>query len=309
MEMRLDDSVIMLGEDIGLNGGVFRATEGLHQEFGDWRVIDTPLAESGIVGLAMGMSLNGLKPVAEIQFLDFIYPAFDLIVNELSKFRYRTGGQYPMHVVIRAPCGGGIKGGMYHSQSSETFFVHTAGLKVVMPSNPYDAKGLLIAAIRSEDPVIFLEPKRLYRSSKGEVPEAAYVVPLGEASVLREGKDISLISYGSMIQESMLAAERAGDDGISVEVVDLRTLSPMDEDTLVHSVEKTGRAMIVHEAPRTLGLGAEASSILTEKAFLHLKAPILRVTGYDIPYNFALEDIYMPSVERVLKALKRTYSF
>ncbi|MBI4257894.1 MAG: alpha-ketoacid dehydrogenase subunit beta [Thaumarchaeota archaeon] len=308
-EMSKDESIVLLGEDIGVNGGVFRATEGLYQTFGSNRVIDTPLTESGIIGIAMGMSLYGLKPVAEIQFLDFIYPAFDLIVNELAKFRYRTGGHYTAHMVIRAPCGGGIKGGMYHSQSSETYFIHTAGLKVVMPSSSYDAKGLLIAAIRDDDPVIFLEPKRLYRSIKGEVPEGDYAVQLGRASVLTEGEDVSLFTYGAMVHVALEAAKKAGEKGISVEVVDLRTLSPLDFDAMVTSVKKTGRVVIVHEAPRTLGLGAEISAIISEKAFLHLEAPIARVTGYDTPYHYSLEEVYLPNVEKVLKTVEKTASF
>jgi len=308
-EMRRDETVIILGEDIGVNGGVFRATEGLYQEFGEHRIIDTPLSEEGIVGVAMGMALYGLKPVAEIQFQDFIYPAFDLIVNELAKFRYRTGGQYPVHVVIRAPCGGGIKGGMYHSQSAESYFIHTAGLKVVMPSNPYDAKGLLIAAIRSEDPIIFLEPKRLYRSTKGEVPDEPYTVPIGEAVVVREGEDVSLFSYGSMLHVALASAEKASTKGLSVEVIDLRTLSPLDVDTVTTSARKTGRAVVVHEAPRTLGFGAEVASQISERAFLHLKAPVMRVTGFDTPFHYALEDVYLPSVERVMKAVEQASTF
>ncbi|MBI2184187.1 MAG: alpha-ketoacid dehydrogenase subunit beta [Thaumarchaeota archaeon] len=308
-EMGKDDSIVLLGEDIGVNGGVFRATEGLYQSFGPNRVIDTPLAESGIIGVAMGMSLYGLKPVAEIQFLDFIYPAFDLIVNELAKFRYRTGGQYPTHIVIRAPCGGGIKGGMYHSQSSESYFIHTAGLKVVMPSNPYDAKGLLVASIRDADPVIFLEPKRLYRSVKGEVPEGSYTVPIGNASVVAKGEDVSVFTYGAMVHVALEAAKKADEKGISVEVIDLRTLSPLDFEAIVDSVRKTGRAVVVHEAPRTLGFGAEISALISEKAFLHLEAPVTRVTGYDTPFHYSLEEVYLPSVGKVLNAIEKTAGF
>ncbi len=308
--MKMDDNVVILGEDIGVSGGVFRATEGLLKEFGSNRVLDTPLAESGIVGAAIGMALYGLNPVAEIQFMDFIYPAFDMIVNEAAKFRYRTGGQFPVHITIRTPCGGGIRGGMHHSQSSESYFIHTAGLKVVMPSNPYDAKGLLLSAItEEEDPVLYLEPKRLYRSVKGEVPEGVYTVPLGQASVVRKGEDVSVFSYGSMMNIALEAADKALEKGISVEVVDLKTLSPLDVETVVDSVKKTGRAVVVHEAPRTLGFGAEIAALISEKAFFNLEAPVMRVTGYDTPYPFALEEAYPPSVERVINAFEKTAAF
>ncbi|MFI5418097.1 MAG: alpha-ketoacid dehydrogenase subunit beta [Candidatus Lutacidiplasmatales archaeon] len=304
--MRADPDVLVLGEDVGLNGGVFRATEGLIKEFGAERVIDTPLSETGIVGAAIGMALYGLKPVAEIQFLDFIYPAFDQIVSELAKFRYRSGGQYPCHVVIRSPYGGGIKGGLYHSQSSEAYFAHTAGLKVIIPSNPADAKGLLLTAIHDVDPVLFLEPKRIYRALTGEVPDGDYRVPFGEAKVVREGSTLSAFAYGAMIPPTLEAAERVRGDGIDVEVVDLRSLVPLDERRVLQSVEKTGRAVIVHEAPRFCGYGAELAAILAEKALYSLKAPVLRVTGYDTPFPYALEHLYLPNVDRIAHALKET---
>jgi len=302
--MRHDKDVLLLGEDIGVNGGVFRATEGLQKEFGVDRVIDTPLSECGIVGTAIGMALYGLKPVAEIQFLDFIYPAFDQIVSELSKFRYRSGGQYPCHVVVRAPYGGGIRGGVYHSQSTEAFFCHTAGLKVVIPSTPADAKGLLLSAIHDEDPVIFLEPKRIYRSVTGEVPDGDYRVPFGKARIAREGTDLTLVAYGAMIVPTLAAAERLASEGIQAEVLDLRTLVPLDEAVLLTSVEKTGRLVIVHEAARTAGFGAEIAAIVAEKALYSLKAPIVRVTGYDTPFPYALEHLYLPSEDRIVHAAR-----
>ena len=304
--MRDDPDVLVLGEDVGVNGGVFRATEGLLKEFGEERVLDTPLSETGIIGTAVGMALYGLKPVAEIQFLDFIYPAFDQIVSELAKFRYRSGGQYPSHVVIRTPYGGGIKGGLYHSQSTEAYFAHTAGLKVVIPSTPADAKGLLLTAIHDEDPVMFLEPKRIYRSVTGEVPEGDHRVPFGQARLVREGTDVSLFAYGAMIPVVSEAADLLSKEGVSSEVIDLRTLVPLDEAAVLASVEKTGRAVIVHEAARFCGFGGELAALLAEKAFFSLKAPIARVTGYDTPFPYALENLYLPNVERVVHAVRTT---
>ncbi len=304
--LRQDPDVLVLGEDIGVNGGVFRATEGLLKEFGPERVIDTPLSECGIVGASIGMALYGLKPVAEIQFLDFIYPAFDQIVSELAKFRYRSGGQYPCHVVIRAPYGGGVKGGLYHSQSSEAYFAHTAGLKVIIPSTPADAKGLLLTAIHDEDPVLFLEPKRIYRSVTGEVPEGDHRVPFGKARLVREGSDVSVFAYGAMIPTAVHAAEALAAEKLSVEVIDLRSLVPLDEESVLASVEKTGRAVIVHEAPRFCGYGAELAAILAERALYSLKAPVVRVTGYDTPFPYALENLYLPSPERVAHAIRGT---
>ncbi len=304
--MRADPNVLVLGEDVGVNGGVFRATEGLQKEFGPDRVLDTPLSETGIVGTAVGMALYGLKPVAEIQFVDFIYPAFDQIVSEIAKFRYRSGGQYPCHVVIRSPYGGGIKGGLYHSQSPEAYFAHTAGLKVVIPSTPADAKGLLLSAIFDDDPVLFLEPKRIYRAVTGEVPDGDHRVPIGQAATVRPGSDVSVFAYGAMMPPALQAAETLAAEGISAEVVDLRSLVPLDEAAVLASVEKTGRAVIVHEAPRFCGFGAELSAILAEKALYSLKAPVVRVTGYDTPFPYALESLYLPGADRIAHAVRAT---
>ncbi len=302
--MSADPDVVVLGEDVGVNGGVFRATEGLFKQFGGDRVIDTPLSETGVVGTAIGMALYGLKPVAEIQFLDFIYPAFDQIVSELAKMRYRSGGQYPCHVVIRTPYGGGIKGGLYHSQSSEAYFCHTAGLKVVVPSTPADAKGLLLTAIHDDDPVLFLEPKRIYRSASGEVPDGDYRVPFGKARTVREGTDVSLFAYGAMVPPALEAAERLQEERVSAEVIDVRSLVPLDEEAVIASVEKTGRPVIVHEAPRFCGFGAELAALIAERAFYSLKAPIARVTGYDTPFPYALEHVYLPNADRIVAAVR-----
>ncbi len=308
-EMERNSRVVLLGEDIGRNGGVFRATEGLWERFGPERVIDTPLAEVGIVGMAIGMALYGLRPVAEIQFADFIYPAFDQIVSELAKFRYRSAGQFPTPVVIRAPSGGGIKGGLYHSQSPEAHFVHTAGLTVVMPSNPADGKGLLVSAMRCPDPVIFLEPKALYRTAKGEVPEGEYDVPLGKARTTREGTDVSVITYGAMVPVAEGAAAEAEKEGVSVEITDLRTLWPLDVEEVDRTVQKTGRAVVLHEAPRTCGFGAELAALVQERSFLHLKAPVARVTGFDTPFPYALERNYVPDARRALDAVRTAMNF
>jgi pyruvate dehydrogenase E1 component beta subunit len=305
-QMRLDPRVVVLGEDVGKFGGVFRATSGLHEEFGADRVIDTPLAEAGIIGTSIGMALYGLRPVPEIQFSDFIFPAFDQIVNELAKFRYRSGGQYACPVVIRTPVGGGIRGGHYHSQSPEALFIHTPGLKVVAPSNPYDAKGLLLASMRQNDPVLFMEPKRIYRASKGEVPEGDYVIELGKASVVRPGTQCTVLAWSGMVSIAEEAAKKAEAAGISVEVVDLRTLLPFDIDAILASVKKTGRCVIVHEAPRTCGFGAELIASIQERAMDHLEAPILRVTGFDTPFPYTLEHEYMPNADRVVGAIRQT---
>lgn len=305
-EMRRDSRVVVLGEDVGKFGGVFRATSGLFDEFGPDRVIDTPLAEGGIIGTAIGMALYGLRPVPEIQFADFIYPAFDQIVNELAKLRYRSGGQYACPVVIRTPVGGGIRGGLYHSQSPEALFIHTPGLKVVSPSNPHDAKGLLLASLRQNDPVLFLEPKRIYRAARGEVPAEDYTIELGQARVAREGDQCTIISYGSMMPIAEEAADRAADQGISCEVIDLRTLLPFDIEALVASVQKTGRAVVVHEAPRTCGFGAELVASICERALEYLEAPIQRVTGFDTPFPYTLEQEYLPNADRVLGAVRET---
>lgn len=308
-EMERNPALVLLGEDIGRNGGVFRATEGLWERFGPERVLDTPLAESGIVGMAIGMALAGLRPVAEIEFVDFIYPAFDQIVSEMAKFRYRSAGQFPAPVVLRAPSGGGIKGGHYHSQSPEAYFVHTAGLVVVIPSTPADARGLLLSAMRSPDPVIFLEPKALYRTVKGEVPEGDRPVPLGTARIVREGKDLSLLTYGAMVPVAEGAAAEADAEGFGIEVIDLRTLWPLDIEAVTGSVAKTGRAVVLHEAPKSCGFGAELASLVQEKVFLHLKAPVARVTGFDTPFPYALEKLYLPDSRRVLDSIRSTMSF
>jgi 2-oxoisovalerate dehydrogenase E1 component beta subunit len=309
LEMRRDSRVVILGEDVGKFGGVFRATSGLFDEFGPDRVFDTPLAEAGIIGSAVGMALYGLRPVPEIQFADFIYPAYDQIVNELAKFRYRSGGQYPCPVVIRTPYGGGIRGGHYHSQSPEAYFVHTPGLKVVIPSNPYDAKGLLISAIRGDDPVIFMEPKRVYRAAKGDVPDGDYSVAIGKAKVVRAGGQVTLLCYGAMVHTCLEAAQLAEKDGFDPEIIDLRTLLPLDTETVLASVRKTGRVVIAHEAPKTCGYGAELAALIAEKALLSLEAPILRVAGFDTPFPYTLENEYLPSPDRVALAIKQTAQF
>jgi pyruvate/2-oxoglutarate/acetoin dehydrogenase E1 component len=307
IEMRRDPDVVVLGEDVGKFGGVLRATQGLQDEFGADRVMDTPLAEGGIVGAAVGMALYGLRPVPEIQFADFIFPAFDQIVNEVAKYRYRSGGQYSCPLVIRTPYGGGIKGGHYHSQSPEAHFVHTAGLKVVVPSNPYDAKGLLISAIRDPDPVIFFEPKRIYRQYKEEVPDDGEALPLDVCFVLRDGTDITLVTWGAQVKESLEAAEQLAKEGISAEVIDLATLTPLDFDTIAESVQKTGRCVIVHEAPRTAGFGAEIAARIAEECIYDLLAPVVRVTGWDIHTPlYRLENKQLPSAARVVAAAKRT---
>ena len=307
-EMERDDRVIVLGEDVGRNGGVFRCTEGLIDAFPD-RVFDTPLAEAGILGTAIGMALYGLHPVPEIQFLDFIYPGFDQIVSEAAKMRYRSGGQYTVPMTIRAPFGGGIRGGHYHSQSSEAYFCHTPGLKVVVPSTPKEAKGLLTSSIRDPDPVMFLEPKKLYRAFREEVPEGEVLAPLGKASVRRSGKDVSLFAWGYMAQVALDAATKAAQKGVEAEVVDLRTLVPLDIEAVLTSVRKTGRAVVVYEAPRTGGYGAEISALLAEKAIEYLRAPIVRVAGFDTPFPYALEDVYMPNADRVLAAVDKVMAF
>jgi 2-oxoisovalerate dehydrogenase E1 component beta subunit len=308
-EMRNNDKVVVLGEDVGKVGGVFRVTQGLFDEFGEDRVIDTPLSEGGIIGTAIGMALYGLVPIPEIQFSDFIFPAYDQIVSELAKYRYRSGGEYPAKLVIRTPVGGGIRGGHYHSQSPEALFIHVAGLKVVCPSNPHDAKGLLLASIRDPDPVLFFEPKRIYRAAKGDVPEGDYTVPLSKAAILRPGRHVTVIAWGAMLYEAVAAADQAKEKGIECEIIDLRTLWPVDIDTIVESVKKTGRVVVVHEAPRTCGFGAELITLIGEKAFLHLEAPPRRVTGFDTPFPYTLEMEYLPLAHRILPAIVETASF
>lgn len=308
-EMKRNDKVIILGEDVGVNGGVFRATEGLLREFGPNRVLDTPLTETGIIGVSIGMALYGLRPVPEIQFMDFIYPGFDQIQSELSKFRYRSGGQFTAPVLIRIPYGGGIRGSHYHSQSTEAFFAHTPGLKVVIPATPYDAKGLLTSALRDPDPILFLEPKRIYRTVRGDVPDEEYTVPIGKANVAREGNDVVIFAYGAMLHVALEAAELAAGKGINVEVVDLRSILPFDIETIMSSVKKTGRVVILHEACKTCGFGAEIAAQIAERSILDLKAPILRVAGFDVPFPYALEEEYMPNPDRVLNAIERAYNF
>ncbi|WP_323191439.1 alpha-ketoacid dehydrogenase subunit beta [Halostella sp. PRR32] len=308
-EMSQDDDVLVMGEDVGKNGGVFRATEGLYDEFGDQRVIDTPLAESGIIGTAVGMAAYGLRPVTEIQFLGFIYPGFDQIVSHAARLRTRSRGRYTCPMVIRAPYGGGIRAPEHHSESTEAFFVHQPGLKVAIPSTPYDAKGMLTAAIRDPDPVMFFEPKLIYRAFRGEVPEESYEVPLGEAAVRREGSDISVFTWGAMTRPTLEAAEELDGD-IDVEVVDLRTLSPLDRDAIVESFEKTGRAAVVHEAPKTGGLGAEITSIIQEESLLYQEAPVERITGFDTPFPlYALEDYYLPEPARIKNGIRDAVEF
>jgi pyruvate dehydrogenase E1 component beta subunit len=309
LEMRRDPRVIVLGEDVGRFGGVFRATSGLQEEFGADRCVDTPLAESGIIGTAIGMALYGLRPVPEIQFADFIYPAYDQIVSELAKLRYRSGGEYPAPVVIRTPVGGGIRGGPYHSQSPEALFIHVPGLKVVCPSNPVDAKGLLATCIRGEDPVIFMEPKRVYRAARGNVPEGEYTIPLGEAKIVREGRQVTVIAWGAMVHTALEAAEKGAAQGYDLEVIDLRTLLPFDVEAILTSVRKTGRVVVVHEAPRTCGFGAELAATIQERAILSLEAPILRVTGFDTPFPYTLEHEYLPDAHRILDAVERVVGF
>jgi len=312
-----DPSVIVMGQDVGYFGGVFRCTEGLQRKYGEYRVLDAPIAEGGIVGAAIGMAVNGLRPVAEIQFADYIYPAFDQIVSELARLRYRTAGDFSAPVTIRTPCGGGIRGGQTHSQSPEGIFTHVSGIKVVMPSNPYDAKGLLIASIESDDPVVFFEPKRLYNGPfdgdpnkpavpwsthpKGEVPQEHYTVPLGRAEIVRPGNDVTVLAYGTIVHVAEAAARNVD---IDAEVIDVRSMVPLDVDTICRSVCRTGRCVIVHEATRFSGFGAELSATVQEECFWNLQAPIQRVTGWDTPYPHAFEWQYFPDQVRIGAALR-----
>ncbi len=308
-EMERDERVLVLGEDVGKNGGVFRATEGLYEEFGGDRVIDTPLAESAIVGTAIGMAAYGLRPVPEIQFLGFIYPAFDQIVSHAARLRTRSRGQYTCPMVIRAPYGGGIRAPEHHSESTEAFFVHQPGLKVVVPSTPYDTKGLLASAIRDPDPVVFLEPKLIYRAFREEVPDERYTLPIGEAAVRREGEDVSVFTWGAMTRPTLEAATNLAGE-IDVEVVDLRTLSPLDVDAIVDSFEKTGRAAVVHEAPKTGGLAGEIVATIQEEALVYQEAPIERITGFDTPFPlYALEDYYLPEPARIADGIREVAEF
>lgn len=304
-EFARNDKLVTFGEDAGAFGGVFRVTTGLQEQFGEERCFDTPLSEAGIVGFGIGMAQKGMKPICEIQFVDYIFPAFDQIVNELAKMRYRTGNQYSAPLIIRAPYGGGIHGGHYHSQSPEAQFLHTPGLYVVVVSSPYDAKGLLISAIRSNDPILFLEPKRIYRSLKEEVPEDTYAIPLGKAQIAKVGKEITLIGWGAQHHQNMQAASELQDQ-VDVEVLNLRSLNPLDIYTIIQSVEKTGRCVIAHEAPKTQGFGAELTALIQEKCFYFLEAPIKRCCGLDTPFPNALEKEYLPDTERVKLALLDT---
>jgi pyruvate dehydrogenase E1 component beta subunit len=305
-----DDDVVVLGEDIGKNGGVFRATEGLYDQFGEKRVIDTPLAESGIVGTAVGMASLGMKPVAEIQFMGFMYPAFDQIASHAARLRTRSRGAITCPLVVRAPYGGGIRPPEYHSESKEALFVHEPGLKVVVPSTPYDTKGLLVQAIRDPDPVVFLESKLIYRAFREDVPEETYSTPIGEAAVRREGEDVSVYTWGAMTRPAMEAAENLAEEGIDAEVIDLRTLSPLDEESIKESFKKTGRAVVVHEAPKSGGLAGEIIATIQEDVLLYQEAPIARVTGFDVPFPlYALEDYYLPEAARIEDGIRESAEF
>ncbi len=313
-----DTSVIIIGQDVGYFGGVFRCTEGLQRKYGEHRVLDAPIAEGGIIASAIGMGVNGLRPVAEIQFADYIYPGCDQIISELARLRYRTAGDFFAPVTIRTPCGGGIRGGQTHSQSPEGIFTHVCGLKILMPSNPFDAKGLLISAIEDDDPVIFFEPKRIYNGPfdgdpnkpavpwtnhpKGEVPEDYYTVPIGRAEIVQPGEDVTILCYGTMVHVAQAAAELTE---VDAEIIDIRTMSPLDVDTITTSVEKTGRCVITHEATRFSGFGAELAATIQEECFYHLVAPILRVTGWDTPYPHAFEWEYFPGQQRISLALEK----
>lgn len=310
VEMELDPSVVLLGEDIGKDGGVFRATDGLFDKFGSSRVLDTPIAESGIAGACVGMALGGLRPVGEMQFMGFLYPALNQIFSHAARYRWRTRSRHALPMVIRMPYGGGIHAPEHHSESYEAILTHTPGLTVVIPSTPYDTKGLLISAIRSNDPVIFMEPKRIYRAFREEIPAEAYTVPIGKAKIVQEGKDLTLISYGAMMRPTLEAAESLGKEGVSVEIIDLRTIHPMDQEAVVQSVIKTGRCVVVQEAPRLCSVASEICSILNERALLHLLAPVGRVTGYDTPMPLATtEDAYLPDSKRVRKAAHAALQF
>lgn len=316
--MDKDPNVVILGEDVGYFGGVFRCTDGLQRKYGEHRVIDAPIAEGGIIGAAVGMGVNGLRPVAEIQFADYIYPGFDQIVSELARLRYRSCGEFFSPVTIRTPCGGGIRGGQTHSQSPEGIFTHVSGINTIMPSNPYDAKGLLIASIESDDPVVFFEPKRIYNGPfdgdpekpavswashpKGEVPEGYYTVPLGEAEVAREGSEMSIITYGTLVHVAIAAADETG---VDVEVIDVRSLSPLDTTMITDSVKKTGRCLVAHEATRFGGYGAELAATIQKDCFYHLEAPISRVAGWDTPYPHAFEWQYFPGLKRMIAGIRR----
>lgn len=308
-ELARDKNVVVLGEDVGLNGGVFRATDGLQKEFGPERVIDTPLAELGIVGVSIGMAINGMRPVAEIQFSGFLYSTFDQLLSHAGRIRNRSRGRYSCPLVVRAPYGGGIKALELHCESGESIFAHTAGIKMVIPSNPYDTKGLLAAAIRDPDPVIFYEPMRIYRAIKQDIPEEEYFVPIGKANVVQEGDDLTLIAWGAMLKTCQEAIEKLNNK-YSVELIDLRTINPFDAETVISSVKKTGRCVIAHEAIKTCGFAAELIASINEKALLNLEAPVVRVTAPDVPVPLAkLESYYLPDAARVLKGIENVMSF
>ncbi len=308
--MRRDSRVLVMGEDVGPNGGVFRATEGLIDEFGPERVIDTPLAESGIVGTAVGLAMTGWRPVVEIQFMGFVYPAVNQILSHVARMRNRTRGRFSVPMVIRMPYGGGIHAPEHHSESYEALFVHSPGIKVVVPSTPEDAKGLLLAAIEDDDPVLFMEPKRIYRAFKGDVAEGYATTPLGVARTAREGRDVTLIAWGAMVPQCLDAASALERDGVKAEVLDLRTLNPLDRSAIVESVKRTGRAVVVHEAPRQAGLGAEISALVMESCLLQLLAPVERVAGFDTVMPLSrLEKLYLPHRDRIVAAVRRTLSF
>ena len=310
-EMRRDPKVFVLGEDVGAYGGAFGVTQGLHEEFGDMRVVDTPISESAIVGISIGAALRGYRPVAEMQFADFISCAFDQIVNQAATLRYRYGGRASVPIVVRAPSGGNVGGGLYHSQNPEAWFVHRPGLKVVAPSTAYDAKGLLKAAIRDDNPVVYMEHKYLYRREKGPVPEGDEIVPIGEAAIRREGADVTLMTYGAMVAPSLEAADRIAREGGEVEVIDLRTLLPFDKPAIFRSIDKTSRALIVHEDVKTLGIGAELSAVIMEEKFDALDAPVLRVTYPDshVPFSHVLEAANLPNADKIADALRRVLAY
>ena len=309
-ELEADPSVLLLGEDVGKEGGVFRVTEGLQQAFGEERVIDTPLAESGIVGVAFGMALLGLRPVAELQFMGFLPPALDQIISHIGRIRNRSRGEYTAPLVIRMPYGGGIHAPEHHSESNEAILAHIPGIKVVIPSTPADALGLLKSAIRDPDPVLFLEPKRIYRAVKGEVPDGEHLVPLGRARLVRPGRDVTLVAWGAMVREAEKAAGELAGEGVETEIIDPRTVSPLDVEAIIASVKKTGRCVVVHEAPRTCGLGAEISALVMEEALLHLRAPVVRVTGFDTVMPLPKgEHFYLPDVGRIVRAVRKIMSF
>ncbi|MBN8209225.1 alpha-ketoacid dehydrogenase subunit beta [Bacillus sp. NTK071] len=305
-----DESTLVIGEDVGRNGGVFRATDGLFELFGDERVIDTPLAESGLIGTSIGLAMNGFKPVVEIQFLGFIYPGFNQLITHATRIRTRTQSRYTVPLTIRVPYGAGVRAPEIHSDSTEALFTHIPGLKVVVPSTPHDAKGLLISSIKDPDPVLFLEPMKMYRSGKGDVPTGSYTIPLGKAFRRRKGEDVSIFAWGAMVRVAEKAAETAAKNGIECDVVDLRTLYPLDKEMIAESVQKTGRAVIIHEAPSSGGVGSEVITIINDTSFLYMKAPIKKVTGYDTPVPlFTLEDDYLPDEKKVVRAIEETVRF